>query len=113
MLRCVIFMLIGGLWPFAALAQDLESLRNRAEQDPTALARLQRAASARDAKAAFYLGTRLLSRATETLHLSARAYHRVLRVARSIADLEGSDPISSQHLAEAIQYRRLAQTLAR
>ncbi|MBU2826720.1 MAG: YifB family Mg chelatase-like AAA ATPase [Acidithiobacillus ferriphilus] len=59
------------------------------------------------------VGTRLLSRATETLHLSARAYHRVLRVARSIADLEGSDPISSQHLAEAIQYRRLAQTLAR
>ena len=59
------------------------------------------------------VGTRLLSRASETLHLSARAYHRVLRVARSIADLEGSDPISSQHLAEAIQYRRLAQTLAR
>ncbi|WCE93260.1 ATP-binding protein [Acidithiobacillus ferriphilus] len=58
------------------------------------------------------VGTRLLSRATETLHLSARAYHRVLRVARSIADLEGSDPISTQHLAEAIQYRRLAQTLA-
>ena len=36
------------------------------------------------------VGTRLLSRATETLHLSARGYHRVLRVARSIADLEGS-----------------------
>ncbi|OCB02594.1 ATP-dependent protease [Acidithiobacillus ferrivorans] len=59
------------------------------------------------------VGTRLLSRATETLHLSARGYHRVLRVARSIADLEGSDPISTQHLAEAIQYRRLAQTLMR
>ena len=57
MLRCVILMLVGGLWPFAALAQDLESLRNRAEQDPAALARLQQAASARDAKAAFYLGT--------------------------------------------------------
>ncbi|MHB1320656.1 MAG: YifB family Mg chelatase-like AAA ATPase [Acidithiobacillus ferrivorans] len=59
------------------------------------------------------VGTRLLSRATETLHLSARGYHRVLRVARSIADLEGSGQISSQHLAEAIQYRRLAQTLVR
>ncbi len=55
------------------------------------------------------VGTRLLSRATETLHLSARGYHRVLRVARSIADLEGSGPINTQHLAEAIQYRRLAQ----
>ncbi len=58
------------------------------------------------------VGTRLLSRATETLHLSARGYHRVLRVARSIADLEGSDQIATRHLAEAIQYRRLARTLA-
>jgi len=58
------------------------------------------------------VGTRLLSRATEALHLSARGYHRVLRVARSIADLEGSGQISTQHLAEAIQYRRLARTLA-
>ena len=58
------------------------------------------------------VGTRLLSRATETLHLSARGYHRVLRVARSIADLEGSNQIATRHLAEAIQYRRLAQVLA-
>lgn len=57
MLRCVILLLVVGLWPLAALAQDLESLRNQAEQDPAALARLQQAASARDAKAAFYLGT--------------------------------------------------------
>ena len=57
MLRCVILLLVVGLWPLAALAQDLESLRNQAEQDPAALVRLQQAASARDAKAAFYLGT--------------------------------------------------------
>lgn len=49
----------------------------------------------------------LLDRAVEKLALSARAYHRILRVARSIADLEDSAPISSAHLAEAIQYRRL------
>lgn len=57
-------------------------------------------------------GARLLTRAADTLHLSARGYHRVLRLARSIADLEESATISLQHLAEAIQYRRLAQTLA-
>ncbi len=48
----------------------------------------------------------LLERALESLHLSARAYHRVLRVARTIADLAGSDHIAREHLAEAVQYRR-------
>ncbi|MGH8145784.1 MAG: YifB family Mg chelatase-like AAA ATPase [Rhodanobacteraceae bacterium] len=48
----------------------------------------------------------LLQRAMDKLGLSARAYHRVLRVARSIADLGGADRIGREHLAEAIQYRR-------
>lgn len=48
----------------------------------------------------------LLHAASARLGWSARAYHRVLKVARSIADLEGAESISSQHLAEAIQYRR-------
>ncbi|HVX06134.1 MAG TPA: YifB family Mg chelatase-like AAA ATPase [Rhodanobacteraceae bacterium] len=49
----------------------------------------------------------LLERALEKLSLSARAYHRVLRVARTIADLAGSERIAREHLAEAVQYRRV------
>jgi magnesium chelatase family protein len=48
----------------------------------------------------------LLDRAVERLGLSARAYHRVLRVARTIADLAASASIEAAHLSEAIQYRR-------
>jgi len=43
--------------------------------------------------------------AMRQLHLSARAYHRVLKLARTIADLEGVADIRPAHLAEAIQYR--------
>jgi magnesium chelatase family protein len=49
----------------------------------------------------------LLKQAIARLSLSARGYHRVLRVARSIADLDGRGGIASAHVAEAIQYRRL------
>ena len=48
---------------------------------------------------------KLLKAAMQQLHLSARAYHRVLRLARTIADLAGSDGIATNHVAEAIQYR--------
>lgn len=51
-------------------------------------------------------GLALLQNAIQKLGWSARAYHRVLRVARTIADLEGSLAINKTHLAEAIQYRR-------
>ncbi len=52
-------------------------------------------------------GDQLLRSALARLLLSARAYHRVLRVARSIADLAGTATIAAEHIAEAIQYRRL------
>lgn len=52
-------------------------------------------------------GQTLLVQATTRLGLSARAYHRILKIARTIADLEESPDIQARHLAEAIQYRRL------
>jgi magnesium chelatase family protein len=53
-------------------------------------------------------GVTLLREAAEAMRLSARGYHRVLRVARSLADLEGTGAVTRVHLAEALSYRALA-----
>jgi magnesium chelatase family protein len=53
-------------------------------------------------------GRRLLAQAAEAMRLSARGYHRVLRVARTIADLAGAEQVTRIHVAEALSYRRQA-----
>jgi magnesium chelatase family protein len=53
-------------------------------------------------------GQALLNQAVNRLGLSARAYHRLLRVARTIADLAGAEQISAAHIGEAIQFRQQA-----
>jgi magnesium chelatase family protein len=52
-------------------------------------------------------GERLLRQAIEKMGLSARAYHRVLKLARTIADMEGEADVRVNHISEAIQYRVL------
>jgi magnesium chelatase family protein len=60
-------------------------------------------------------GKRLMVDAADRLHLSARGYHRVLRVARTLADLDSSEGVRRIHVAEALSYRRvvLGEALSR
>jgi magnesium chelatase family protein len=58
-------------------------------------------------------GLALLRDAADSMHLSARGYHRVLRVARTLADLDGAEQVGRVHLAEALSYRALADEVRR
>ena len=80
-------------------AMGLPNIRTNAEAPAAALEEIAR--PDRDALA-------LLRDAADSLRLSARGYHRVLRVALTLADLDGSDAIGRLHLAEALSYRALA-----
>ncbi len=53
-------------------------------------------------------GKALLTQAADALRLTARGYHRVLRVARTLADLEGKDAVGRVHIAEAVAYRQMS-----
>ncbi len=88
----------------AARARQLERFREvrgvyaNAHMGPRELARFVRTDAATDA---------VLKQAIVKLGLSARAYHRVLKLARTLADLEGVAEVGPQHVGEAIQYRVL------
>jgi magnesium chelatase family protein len=58
-------------------------------------------------------GLKLLRDAADAMRLSARGYHRVLRVARTLADLDGAEKVGRLHLAEALSYRALADEIRR
>ncbi|MFN3309265.1 MAG: YifB family Mg chelatase-like AAA ATPase [Anaerolineales bacterium] len=89
--------------------QRLESLRTSDEEnDASPLITCNAEMSAAQVRQSCMLdeaGKNLMRTATTRLQLSARAYHRVLKVARTIADLDGSEAIQVHHLAEALQYR--------
>ena len=57
-------------------------------------------------------GQTLLSDAAEKMKFSARAYHRILKVARTLADLDGAETVGRIHLAEAISYRIAAERVS-
>jgi hypothetical protein len=57
-------------------------------------------------------GLALLREAADAMRLSARGYHRVLRVARTLADLDGTEKVGRVHLAEALSYRALADEIS-
>jgi len=58
-------------------------------------------------------GLKLLRDVAETMRLSARGYHRVLRVARTLADLDGTEQVGRLHVAEALSYRALGEDIRR
>jgi magnesium chelatase family protein len=85
---------------FAALG--MASLRTNAEADGETLERIAPLEAAAQS---------LLKDAADAMNLSARGYHRVIRVARTIADLAGSEEIRRLHLAEALSYRQRPASL--
>jgi magnesium chelatase family protein len=101
--------------PSAAIQARVEAARERQRQrfgnDGSLLSNADMGpAEVREFCAVDEAGASLLRAAMQQLHMSARAYHRILKLARTIADLARSEGIETAHLAEAIQYRPRRQT---
>jgi magnesium chelatase family protein len=100
--------------PSAAIREQVEAARERQYRRFEGTSLLSNAdmgpAEVRDVCRVDDAGKSLLRAAMKQLHMSARAYHRILKLARTIADLSGSDKIETAHLAKAIQYRPRRQT---
>jgi magnesium chelatase family protein len=96
--------------PSAAIRERVEAARQRQRQRFAGSERLlsnadMGPAEVREVCQLDDAGKGLLRAAMQQLHLTARAYHRILKLARTIADLAGAETIETPHLAEAIQYR--------
>jgi magnesium chelatase family protein len=95
--------------PSAAIRARVEAARERQRRRFAGTALLTNAdmgpAEVREYCPVDDAGRNLLRAAMQQLQMSARAYHRILKLARTIADLAGSERIQTVHLAEAIQYR--------
>ncbi len=85
------------------VAEGVDDIRTNAQCTPSLIEKI----AAPDGQA-----TVLLRQAAEATSLSARGYHRVLKVARTLADLDGSDGVRRIHLAEALSYRAIGEGLA-
>jgi magnesium chelatase family protein len=85
-------------------AMGMDTVRTNAQVSGPALEQVARADTA---------GLALLREAADSMRLSARGYHRVLRVARTLADLDGVEKVGRVHLAEALSYRALADDVRR
>jgi len=97
-----------------ARARDIQAARYAARDLPHVRTNATVPASALDEVAKpDGSGLKLLRDAAEAMQLSARGYHRVLRVARTLADLDGADKVGRIHLAEALSYRALADEARR
>lgn len=84
-------------------ALGVRNMRTNADADGEILAQI---AAPDDA------GRALLNKAVNQMHLSARGYHRVLRVARTLADMDGAESLGRRHIAEALSFRRIAPALS-